>query len=168
MNGDKSPVMLQLAPLPRTQVGPFLLLGVDKDADKNTIEANWAQRLIWARKGLTRAALEDVNWAREMLSSYEQRVRSDAVSLNVDTTDGVLKKLRDRFHGKRPGDVAARPLDQEKWLAEDTPPTPVPPVAEARANVRVPELPRDVPAVRVVLDEYARAPVDPWGVDLDT
>jgi hypothetical protein len=144
------------------------LLGADKDADRETIEANWAQRLIWARKGLTRAALEDINWAREILGSYEQRVRSDAATLNVDTTDGVLKKLRDRFQGRRPGDVAARPLDVEKWLAEYTPPTPVPPVAEARANVRVPELPPEVPAVRVVLEGYVRDRLDPWGVDLDT
>ena len=27
------PVVLELAPLPREQVGPFLLLGLDKDAD---------------------------------------------------------------------------------------------------------------------------------------
>ncbi len=42
-----NPVMLQLAPLPRTQIGPFLILGVDKDADKETVESQWAQRLIW-------------------------------------------------------------------------------------------------------------------------
>src|SRR5438094_899587 len=70
------PVMLDLAPLPRTQVGPFLLLGLDKDADKDTLEANWAQRLIWARKNQTKAALEDINWAREILSEYERRVRA--------------------------------------------------------------------------------------------
>ena len=27
------PVVLDLAPLPREQIGPFLLLGLDKDAD---------------------------------------------------------------------------------------------------------------------------------------
>ena len=45
------PIVLELAPLPREQVGPFLLLGVDKTAAKEEIEANWAQRVIWARKG---------------------------------------------------------------------------------------------------------------------
>ena len=40
MNGKNPPplpVMLQLAPLPRTQIGPFLILGVDKDADRDTV-----------------------------------------------------------------------------------------------------------------------------------
>src|SRR5438067_2359534 len=50
-----NPVMLQLAPLPRTQIGPFLILGVDKDAPKDVVEAQWVQRLIWARKAQTRS-----------------------------------------------------------------------------------------------------------------
>src|SRR5438105_12085133 len=113
MNGKTptAPVVLQLAPLPRTQIGPFLILGVDKDADRDTVEANWAQRLIWARKGLTRASLEDINWAREVMNNQEQRLRADAISLNLDTTDGTLRKLRERFQGKRPSEVGARPLD---------------------------------------------------------
>src|SRR3954454_11758854 len=98
-NPPPVPVMLQLAPLPRTQIGPFLILGVDKDADRETVEASWAQRLIWARKGQTRASLEDVNWAREIMSGTEQRLRADAVALNLDTTDGTLRKLRERFQG---------------------------------------------------------------------
>ena len=166
-NPPPLPVMLRLAPLPRTQIGPFLILGVAKDAPKEEVEAAWAQRLIWARKGLTRSPLEDVNWAREILNANETRLRSDAVALNLDTTDGTLRKLRERYQGKAGRDVGARPLDVEKWLADYTPPTPVPPLDEVRAAVRVPELPRDVPAVRVVLEEFVRAPVDPWQVDLD-
>ena len=33
-------IVLELAPIPREQVGPFLLLGLDKSADKDQIEAN--------------------------------------------------------------------------------------------------------------------------------
>jgi hypothetical protein len=161
------PVMLQLAPLPRQQIGPFLILGVDKDTEKDLVEAQWAQRLIWARKGITRSPLEDINWAREALTNTEQRLKADAVSLNLDTTDGTLRKLRERFQGKRPSDVGARPLDVEKWLADYAPPTPVPTVEELRQAVRVPELPREVPAVRVLLEDFSRTPVDPWQVDLD-
>src|SRR6516225_10685442 len=117
-NPPPLPVMLQLAPLPRTQIGPFLILGVDKDADRDPVEAQWAQRLIWARKGMTRSSLEDINWGREVLSSTELRIRADAVSLNLDTTDGTLRKLRERSQGKRPSDVGARPLDVEKWLGD--------------------------------------------------
>jgi hypothetical protein len=170
MNGKNPPpvpVMLQLAPLPRTQIGPFLILGVDKDADRETVEANWAQRLIWARKGQTRSSLEDVNWAREIVGSTEQRIRADAISLNLDTTDGTLRKLRERFQGKRPSEVGARPLDVEKWLGDYVPLAPVPSVAELRANVHVPELPPEVPAVRVLLESFAATVVDPWQVDLD-
>jgi hypothetical protein len=159
--------MLQLAPLPRTQIGPFLLLGVDKDADRDTIEANWAQRLIWARKVQTRSSLEDINWAREVVNNPEQRLRADAVALNLDTTEGTLRKLRERFQGKRPSEVGARPLDLEKWVGDYTPPVPVPTVEELRQNVHVPELPREVPAVRVLLEDFARAAVDPWQIDLD-
>ncbi len=41
------PVLVDLAPLPRSQIGPFLILGIDKGADRDALEANWAQRLIW-------------------------------------------------------------------------------------------------------------------------
>src|SRR5882672_1227104 len=77
------PVLLELAFLPRDQIGPFLLLGVDKTGGKDQIEANWAQRLIWARKNLTTTALEDINWAREVLNDPDKRVRADAASLNI-------------------------------------------------------------------------------------
>jgi len=166
-NPPPLPVMLQLAPLPRAQIGPYLILGVDKDADRETVEAQWAQRLIWARKGTTRASLEDVNWAREVMSSTEQRLRADAVGLNLDTTDGTLRKLRERFQGQRPSEVGARPIDVEKWLGDYVPAVAIPSVEELRGNVHVPELPREMPAVRVLLENFARTAVDPWQVDLD-
>src|SRR5262249_35670404 len=55
---------VELASLPREQVGPFLILGVPKDADAETIEAHWAQRVLWARQGKSRISLEDIHWAR--------------------------------------------------------------------------------------------------------
>src|SRR5438445_10247687 len=91
------PVVLDLAPLPREQIGPFLLLGLDKDADKEQIEANWARRIIWARKNLTRLALEDINWAREVISDTDKRVRADSASFNLDTADGLLRRWSTRF-----------------------------------------------------------------------
>jgi hypothetical protein len=161
------PVMLDLAPLPRAQIGPFLILGVDKDASRDAIEACWAQRLIWARKNLTETPLEDINWAREMLSDAERRVRADAISLNIDTTDGVLKRLRERFQGKEQVPVGCRPLDIEKNLADYQPATPVPDIDEVRRQIPPPQIPRDVPAVRVILEQFVSQPLDPWGVSLD-
>ncbi len=162
-----APIVLQLAPLPRTQIGPFLILGVDKDANRETIEAAWAEKLKQARRGQIKTSLEDINWAREMLTSKESRIRCDAVSLNVDTTDGTLKKLRDRYQGKQQAEIRCKPIDTEKWLADYAPPTAPPPVDEIRALVQLPEIPRDVPAVRVMLENFVKEPLDPWQVQLD-
>lgn len=163
-----APIVLQLAPLPRTQVGPFLILGVDKDATRETIEAAWAEKIKQARRGQIKTPLEDINWAREMLMSKESRIRCDAIALNVDTTDGTLKKLRDRYQGKQQAEIRCKPIDTEKWLADYVPATTAPPVDEIRAQVQLPPIPRDVPAVRVILENFMKEPIDPWQVELDT
>ena len=161
------PVVLDLAPLPRSQIGPFLVLGVDKDASRDAVEACWAQRLIWARKNLTKTPLEDVNWAREMLSDAERRVRADAISLNIDTTDGVLKRLRERFQGKEQVPAGCQPLDVEKNLADYQPPTPFPDLEEVRRQIALPQVPHEVPAVQIILEDFVSQPVDAWEVALD-
>jgi hypothetical protein len=164
---SSAPIVLQLAPLPRTQIGPFLILGVEKDAPREVIEAAWAEKVKQARRGQIKTPLEDINWAREMLTGKESRIRCDAVALNVDTTDGTLKKLKDRFQGKQQAEIRCKPIDTEKWLADYTPPTEVPTVDEIRALVHLPEIPREVPAVRVMLETFVKEPVDPWEVQLD-
>ncbi len=164
-NPPPLPVVLQLAPLPRAQIGPFLLLGVDKDAGREAIESAWAERVKLARRGLSKVSLEDFNWAREMLSGKEARLRADAIALNLDTTDGTLKKLKQHFQRQ---DVAGcRPLDAEKWLAEHAPATPVPTLESIRAAIPVPQLPLEVPIVRVLLEQLAKEPLDPWQINLD-
>jgi len=161
------PVVLDLAPLPRTQVGPFLILGVDKDANREAIEAAWAQRLIWARKNLTKTPLEDINWAREILSDPERRLRADAASLNIDTTDGVLKRLKEKFQGKDKPNGPNLLLDVEKNLADYVPPAPEFDIEEVRKLIPVPQVPREVPAVRVILDQFLAEPLDAWSVTLE-
>jgi hypothetical protein len=162
-----SPIVLQLAPLPRTQIGPFLILGVEKDATREMIEAAWAEKVKLARRGQIKTSLEDINWAREMLTGKESRLRCDAVALNVDTSDGVLKKLKDRYQGKQQAEIRCKPIDTEKWLADYAPATPVPAVEEIRAVVQLPTIPQDVPAVRVLLENFVKEPIDPWQVELD-
>lgn len=157
------PVMLDLAILPREQVGPFLILGVAKTADKEQVEAAWAQRVIWARKGLIKTQLEDVNWARDTMNDFEKRVRADAASLNLDTSDGVLENLQERFSGKGQGENAGRPLDDELDLTDYSPAVPVPDLAEERRAVPLAEVPRDIPAVKKLLEELVKEPIDPWG-----
>ena len=166
MATPEQPVVLQLAPLPRQQIGPFLILGVDKDASKDVIEAAWAQRLIWARKNQIRVPLEDINWAREIVNDPERRIRADAVSLNTDTTDGLLHKLRDRYQGKGRTSAGCKPLDIEKNLSEYAPPTPVPETAEVRTQIPLPDVPREVPAVKLILEQSVKTPIDPWDVNL--
>jgi hypothetical protein len=163
MSTTNEPVVLELAPLPREQIGPFLLLGIEKDADAEQIEAGWAERLKQARKQDIGIALEDINWAREMLKDPEKRVRADAASLNVDITDGVLRRLELRFGG-RDSETSWQPLDDEKDLRDYTPAVDAPEPEAVRAAIRVPEPAREFPAVDRLLGELARdaLALDPW------
>ena len=163
MNDSQEPVLLELASLPREKIGPFILLGLEKDAAAKEIEAHWAQRVIWARKGLIKTALEDVNWAREVIQDPERRVRADAASLNLDTAAGVLRRFGERYGGAEP--AGCQPLDVEKALADYTPAVEVPDPDAVRAAVTVPDVPQEVPAVRSLVEGLVRAPLDPWDLE---
>ena len=97
MAKNSEPVLLELATLPREQLGPFLLLGLEKDASKEDIEAGWAERIKWARKGTFNVALEDINWAREAVTDPQKRIAADASTVNPDTVDGVVNRVIQRF-----------------------------------------------------------------------
>jgi len=161
---DEAPLVLKLAPLPRSQIGPFLLLGVDKDAANEAIEANWAQRLIWARKNQGSVPLEDINWAREVLNDAERRLRSDSQNRNVDTTEGTLKKLVVQFQEAA---ASCLPIDVEPDLSNYRPSLPTATLEEVRAQTSVPPIPREMPAVPSLLREANREPLDPWGFSLE-
>jgi hypothetical protein len=164
MAHNQEPVVLELAPLPREQIGPFLLLGVDKDADREEIEANWARRVIWARKQQSRIALEDINWAREVINDAERRVRADAASLNADTSEAVLRRISRRYGGQ--GGLDWQPLDVEKPLEDYTPAVEVPDPQAVLADITVPAVPEEVPAVAGLLKQLAAEPLDPWALAL--
>ena len=167
MGQISEPVVLELATLPREQIGPFLLLGLDKTADKETLDAHWAERLKWARKGLSKVPLEDVNWAREILSDVERRIRADAASLNADTTDGVLAQLADRY-GVQEGRAVRtwQALDREKPLADYRPSADVPDAEAVRAALTVLEIPEEISAIPLLLERLVQQPLDPWAIDL--
>lgn len=166
MANESAPVVLELAPLPREQLGPFLILGVEKDADQQQIEANWAQRIIWARKNQLGIPLEDVNWAREVISDMDRRIRADAASLNLDTIEGALRRLAARFGGSQAGGPSWEPLDSEQDLSDYTPAVEWPDPAEVLQAIRVPEPPSDLPAVGWLLEQLCQEPLDPWAVSL--
>src|SRR5437764_868423 len=92
------PADAEPALLPREQIGPFLILGVPKDADDEAIEAAWAQRVLWARQGKTRTPLEDIHWARAVLRDVDQRLAADAAGLNPDTAGDELRRLARLWH----------------------------------------------------------------------
>jgi hypothetical protein len=160
------PVVLELAPLPREQVGPFLLLGLDKDADPKRVEANWAQRVIWARKSQFAVPLEDVNWAREVIRDPERRIRADAASFNLDTVDGTLRGLAERYGAAEPAGPSWRPRDRKKVPEDHAPPVDAPDPEEIRAQVVLPDLAPEMPGAAWLLDQLARQPLDPWGIEL--
>jgi hypothetical protein len=159
------PVVLELAPMPREQIGPFLLLGLDKTADKTAIDASWAQRIKWARRNQLKAPLEDINWARDIVSDLDKRIRADAASFNIDTTEGVLRRLTERYEQAQPT-ASCKPLDVEKALADYTPPAELPDLNEVRAAIVVPDVPQETPAVARLLEHWLREPLDPWQVTL--
>jgi hypothetical protein len=167
MAKSPEPVVLDLAALAREQMGPFLMLGLDKTADKTTIEKHWADRVKWARRSLVKVALEDVNWARDLLSDVERRIKYDASSLNADTSDGVITQLAERF-GLEGGQATRQwqPLDSEKALADYVPSAEVPEIETVRGSLQVPALPEDVPAVPSLLERLAGQPLDPWALEL--
>jgi hypothetical protein len=166
MSKAQEPITLELAPLPREQVGPFLLLGLEKNANAEQIEAAWAQRLIWARKKQIDVALEDINWAREVLRDPERRVHGDLVSLNLDSLDSTLARLAARYGAAASSGPTWQPLDVAKPLADLLPAVAVPDPREIEAAIDVPEIPCEVPAVGCLLDQLAREPLDPWTLNL--
>jgi len=165
MPNDQDPITLELAPLPREQVGPFLLLGVDKDADQERIEACWAQRVIWARKGRLQTPLGDINWARDELNDPERRVRADVTSLNADAGERLLAHLANRYGVDARTGPAWQPLElplpavQETLLAE------APLAQELEKSIVLPAVPEEMPAAAMLLQEYLKQPLDPWALD---
>jgi hypothetical protein len=158
------PVVLELAPLPREQVGPFLLLGLEKTADKDQVEASWARRVIWARKEQIKVPLEDINWAREVLNDKDKRVRADAASLNLDTTEAILREVTRQYGGEAPTALRCKPLDEEKDLTQYTPPVEIPDLETVCNAIVVPDVPEEVPAARAILENFLREPFDPWSL----
>jgi hypothetical protein len=151
-----------MPPLPRERIGPFLILGVPKDANEETIEAAWAQRVLWARQGKTRIPLEDIHWARAVLRDPQQRLAADAASLNPDTAADELRRLTKLWHlDGRPG---REPLDPEPPTVDMN----LPEVDAIRPTVPAPAVPVDLPGVARWLDEFARGPIDPWGLNLES
>jgi hypothetical protein len=163
-DSSDQPVILDLAVLPREQVGPFLILGVDKDADADEIEAHWAQRLIWSRAKQIRTPLEDVNWAKEVLADRDRRVAADVQSLNPDTLSGELRQLLEKHGPLEPEVPSWTPAELELPALPEAPPEAIPDVDSLRAGLTTPEIPLELPAIERMLAEVTAAAIDPWEI----
>jgi len=162
----QEPVTLELAQLPREQIGPFLLLGVLKDADQERIEASWAQRVIWARKNQIQTQLGDINWARAELKDSERRVRADITSLNADTGDRLLARLATQYGVDGRAGPAWEPLDVPPPAVQDTRIAHVPDAQDVEKSIVLPEIPEEMPAVSRLLEQFVAQPLNPWALDL--
>ena len=166
MSTEPAPVILELAPLPRDQIGPFLLLGVPKDAERRQIEANWAERVKAARKNQLKVALEDINWAREIVNDPDKRFRAACANLNLDTADATLQRLAETYgltDSLRPG---WKPYDSERPLADYTPDLTLPDPQAIGQTIAVPEVPLELPAVARLLQQFLPESLDPWALNL--
>jgi hypothetical protein len=153
---------IELAPLPRERIGPFLLLGVAKDSDPEQIESRWAQCVLWARQGKTSIPLGDIHWAREVLRDPERRLLADAESLNSDLASRELKRLAEQY--RLDSTVPAwTPIDPEP-IASDAGAAPDP--ESVRPSIPAPEVPIELPGVARWLDEQSCTPLDPWSIAL--
>jgi hypothetical protein len=167
MAKNPEPVVLELASLPREQMGPFLILGVDKSSTRAVVEEHWADRVKWARRSAIKVALEDINWAREVLSDNDRRIKADAASINSDTSDGILANLAQRY-GLEGGQATRmwQPLDSEKVLADYTPPAEIPDKSQVSETIHVPEVPQELPAAWALLQKLGGPALDPWAIEL--
>jgi hypothetical protein len=167
MSDDQDPVVLELAPLPREQIGPFFLLGLDKDAGPAQIESHWAQRVIWGRKKQIRASLGDINWAREVLNDPSRQVRADVTSFNADTAEGVLRRLAEQYGASLSGRPGWQRIDVERPMAECVPAADLPDSGQALAAITIPPMPEAVPASEQLLRQFASQLLDPWDLTLE-
>ena len=161
-DSSHDPIVLEVAALPREQIGPFLLLGVDKDAANAEIEAHWAQRLIWARAKQIRVPLEDVNWAKEVLLDRDKRVLADVASLNADIATGELRQLLEKHGPLEPEAPTWAPRESPLPDLPEAPAGLIPELEALRETLPMPEIPLELPAIDRILDEVIAARLDPW------
>src|SRR5207245_195144 len=101
------------------------------------------------------------HWARTVLRDPDQRLAADAASLNPDTADHELRRLA-KLYGLDPAKPGWPPLDPEPPPAVVATPDP----AAVKADLPAPAVPVELPGVARWLEEFARTPLDPWGLAL--
>lgn len=158
------PVLLELASLPREQIGPYLILGLPKEATRNQIEENWADRIRWVRRNLISIPLGDINWAREMLSTEEKQAQADAASLNTDTASDTLAALLAKY-GFASGEIW-KPVDVPTPPETNSPAIEIPTPEKILGEIQLRDISHAFPQVPLLLEGMCMKPIDPWALDL--
>lgn len=146
----------------RNDAGPFLVLGIDKDADDACVTAQFEARLELARRHEINWTEADLIWARDQLLTQDLRTIADAESWNVDLASGDVRRLARLY--RVDSDIPSwEPIDPE-------PPAELPEakidVSTLIAELPAPTLPLDFPAVDRWLDQYANIGIDPWSTEI--
>lgn len=146
----------------REDAGPFIVLGVDKDADTATIEAQYQARLFPARRGELTWSVSDLDWAQEQLSDAERRVAADAESWNIDNAAGDVRRLM-RLYRLENNATSWEPLDPEPPV---TLPEPTMDMAAIMSELQMPDAPLDLPAISAWLANCGSVGANPWAAEV--
>jgi hypothetical protein len=143
-------------------MGPFLILGLDKDASPEEVDKAWRERLQWVEQGWSNVSCDDLNWAHDVLLDPERRVAADAASLNPDTLAQPCRHLLTTSESAD-WEQPSWPILDDAW--PELPPFP-PDLPENRASevgaAPIPEIPREVPALTRLIKQWLDRPIDPW------
>jgi hypothetical protein len=146
----------------REDAGPFLILGIDKDADAASIESQYQLRLGMSQRSEIKWTDGDLAWAREQLLDRDLRTAADANSLNADLASGDVRRLS-RLYRIDSVVPAWEPMDPE-------PPAELPEanidLAALVADMPTPTVPLELPAITRWLDRCAAIGLDPWAADV--
>jgi hypothetical protein len=146
----------------REDAGPFLILGIDKDADAASIESQYQARLDLMRRGDIKWSESDLTWAREQLVDRDRRTVADADSWNADLASGDVRRL-------------SRLYRTDSLIPGWEPMDPEPPAELPQANIDLdaiiakmptPAVPLELPAIARWLDRCSAIGLDPWGTDV--
>jgi len=147
----------------RDRAGPFVVLGVDKDADATTLETHFERQRQAIQEGEALWTLEDLEWAHNELQDPKRRLTADINSLDVDLAFGEIHRLA-RLYCLSDDLPGWEPLDPEptpEILATDSIN-----IEQLVADTPQPDVPLEIPAINRWLDQFAQQVADPWTIEL--
>lgn len=146
----------------REEAGPFLILGIDKDANDASVEAQYELRKLASQRGELKWSADDIEWARDQLLNSDRRVIADADSWNTDIASGDVLRLI-RLYRMENTSAGWEPLDPE-------PPAELPitniDMDALVAELSLPDAPLELPAIARWLERCGSVGLDPWSPDV--